>query len=146
MSGVDRRFGGFTGQVLRVDLSTGRSAVEEPEPALYRRYGGGSGLAMYYLLRELRPGADPLGPENVMVFMTGAMSGTPLWGANRYVVATKSPLTGGLGRSEAGGWWGPELKAAGFDGIVLSGKASGPVYLHIRDGEVEVVPADTCGN
>ena len=141
MSGTNRGFGGFIGRVLRIDLTSGRSSVEEPAPELYRRYGGGSGLALYYLLRELPPGADPLGPSNVMVFMTGAMSGTPLWGANRYVVAAKSPLTMGLARSEAGGWWGPELKAAGFDGVVLSGRAPSPVYLLIRDGELEIVPA-----
>lgn len=142
MSESDKGFGGFIGRVLRVDLTEGKSTVEEPAAELYRRYGGGGGLAVYYLLQELPPGTDPMGPGNMMVFMTGAMNGTPLWGANRYVVASKSPLTMGLARSEAGGWWGPELKAAGFDGIILTGRASGPVYLMIRDGRVEIVAAE----
>ncbi|NPV09989.1 MAG: aldehyde ferredoxin oxidoreductase family protein [Anaerolineae bacterium] len=142
MPASEKPFGGFTGRVLRVDLGAGRTTVEEPDEILYRRYGGGAGLATYFLLRELPVGVDPLGPENVMVFMTGAMSGTPLWGANRFVVVAKSPLTLGFGRSEAGGWWGPELKAAGFDGIILTGRSPQPVYLWIHDGEAEIRPAD----
>ncbi len=141
MTSAERAFGGFTGRVLHVDLGSGATTVDEPAAEVYRRYGGGGGLALYYLLRELTPGVDPLGPGNIIVFMTGAMSGTPLWGANRYVVAAKSPLTMGLARSEAGGWWGPELKAAGFDGLVLKGRAPSPVYLMIRDGDIEVLPA-----
>jgi len=134
----DRQFAGFIGKILRVDLTSSAVSVEEPDEVTYRRYGGCGGLAAYYLLRELPVGANPLGPENMMVFMTGPLGGTPLWGANRFLVATKSPLTLGYGESEAGGWWGPELKAAGFDGIILKGKAASPVYLWIKDGRVEI--------
>ncbi|MGQ9554948.1 MAG: aldehyde ferredoxin oxidoreductase family protein [Anaerolineae bacterium] len=142
MAEVENRFGGFVGKVLRVDLTTGSISVEEPDEVTYRRYGGCGGLAAYYLLRELPVGVDPLGAENVMVFMTGAMNGTPLWGANRFLVATKSALTLSYGESEAGGWWGPELKAAGFDGIIIKGKAASPVYLWIKDGQAEIRAAD----
>ncbi len=81
---------------------------------------------------------DPLGPENILVFMTSAMNGTPLSGANRYTAAAKSPLTDGYGESEAGGYWGPELKNAGFDGVIVTGQASEPAYLWLHDGEAEI--------
>ncbi|MHB0876173.1 MAG: aldehyde ferredoxin oxidoreductase family protein [Anaerolineae bacterium] len=134
----EKPFGGYTGRILRIDLSSGSVAVEEPEALLYRRYGGCGGLAAYYLLREQPVGVDALSPQNIMAFMTGPISGTPLWGANRFLVATKNALTGGYGESEAGGWWGPELKAAGFDGIILKGRSASPVYLWIKDGNVEI--------
>lgn len=130
--------GGYTGRVLRIDLTTGEVSVEEPDAVTYRRYGGCGGLGAYYLLCELPAGVDALSPDNVMAFMTGPLSGAPLWGGNRFAVTTKNALTGGFGRSEAGGWWGPELKAAGFDGIILKGRARRPSYLWIRDGDVEL--------
>lgn len=129
---------GRTGRVLRVELTEGRIRVEEPYEKIYRDYLGGTGLALYYLLTEMRAGVDPLGPENLLVFTTSVLSGTPGPGLSRYTVAAKSPLTGGLGKSEAGGWWGPELKFAGFDAIVVSGQARQPVYLYIKDGEASL--------
>ena len=129
---------GFNGKVLRVDLTSGRTWSEEIPTSVYRQYLGGSALATYFLLRELRPGVDPLGPENVLVVMTSVINGTPISGANRYTMAAKSPLTGGFGEAEAGGWFGPELKAAGFDGIVVTGQSARPVYLYVHDGEAEV--------
>jgi aldehyde:ferredoxin oxidoreductase len=138
MSESGREMGGFTGRILRVDLSGGNISVEEPAEAVYRHYGGCGGLAAYYLLKELPAGADPLGPENIIVLMTGCMSGTPLWGANRLLVATKNALTLGYAESEAGGWWGPELKAAGFDGVIIKGRAEKPSYLWIEDGRAEI--------
>jgi aldehyde:ferredoxin oxidoreductase len=126
-----------TAKILHVDLNTQTTRVEEiPEPILRRHLGGG-GLAAYLLLRDMPPGVDPLGPDNVLVFTTSIINGLSLSGTNRYTAAAKSPLTGGYGESEAGGWWAPELRAAGFDGIAVRGRAETPVYLWIKDGQVE---------
>ena len=126
-----------TAKILHVDLSARTTRVEEiPEPVL-RRYLGGGGLAAYLLLRDMPPGVDPLGPDNVLVFTTSIINGLSLSGTNRYTAAAKSPLTGGYGESEAGGWWAPELRAAGYDGISVRGRAESPVYLWIKDGQVE---------
>ncbi len=133
---------GYTGRILRVNLSTGDISVEEPDARFYRTYMGGWGLIAHYLLRELAPGADPLGPDNLLIFAAGALTGTPLAGSGRSVVGAKSPLTGGFGGAEAGGWWGAELKAAGFDAIIVQGAAERPVYLWIKDGAAEIRPAD----
>ncbi len=129
---------GFQGKVLVVDLTTGTIDIETPDETIYRRYVGGAALAAYYLLRELKPGVDPLGPENVLVFAGSVINGTPAAGSTRYTVAAKSPLTGGYGEAEAGGWWAPEFKAAGFDAIVCKGRAPRPVYLWIKDGQAEL--------
>lgn len=129
---------GCTGRILRVDLSKGKVSVEEPGEAVYRSSLGGSALALNYLLRELKPGADPLGPDNLLVFAASVLTGTPGPGLSRYTVAARSPLTGGFGEAEAGGWWGPELKFAGFDGVVVSGRAERPVYLFVNDGEASL--------
>ncbi|MFH1570916.1 MAG: aldehyde ferredoxin oxidoreductase family protein, partial [Gemmatimonadota bacterium] len=129
---------GYNGKILRVNLTSGAVATEEPGPALYRRYLGGGGLGCYYLLREVPAGADPLGPDNKLIFMTSVLNGTPLSGCNRYSAVAKSPLTGGFGEAEAGGFWGPELKAAGFDGIIVEGEAAAPVYLYVHDGQAEI--------
>ncbi|MCL5107551.1 MAG: aldehyde ferredoxin oxidoreductase family protein [Chloroflexi bacterium] len=129
---------GYHGKVLRVDLTTGKIDVETPDAQFFRRYLGGSALASYYLLRELEPGVDPLGPDNVLVFAGGVITGTAVAGSSRYTVAAKSPLTGGFGEAEAGGWWGPEFKMAGFDAIVVKGRAPKPVYLWVKDGQAEL--------
>lgn len=112
--------------------------MEEPGDAAYRRYLGGSALALHYLLSDLKPGADPLGPENLLVFASSVLAGTPGPGLSRFTVAAKSPLTGGLGEAEAGGWWAPELKFAGFDAVVVGGRAEEPVYLYLHDGDVSI--------
>ena len=126
-----------TAKILHVDLTTRTTRVEEiPEPVLRRHLGGG-GLAAYLLLRDMPPGVDPLGPDNMLVFTTSIINGLSLSGTNRYTAAAKSPLTGGYGESEAGGWWAPELRAAGYDGITVRGRAESPVYLWIKDGQVE---------
>jgi aldehyde:ferredoxin oxidoreductase len=83
------------------------------------------------------PAVDPLGPENRLVFTTSIINGLSLSGTNRYTAAAKSPLTGGYGESEAGGWWAPELRAAGYDGVMVQGRAAAPTYLWIKDGQVE---------
>ncbi|HEV8616716.1 MAG TPA: aldehyde ferredoxin oxidoreductase family protein [Methylomirabilota bacterium] len=128
---------GVTGKLLHIDLTTRQSRTEEiPEPIL-RKYLGGGSLAAHILLRDMPAGVDPLGPDNVLVFMTSVINGLSLSGSNRYTAAAKSPLTGAFGESEAGGWWGPELRAAGWDGVVIRGQASSPVYVWIKDDKVE---------
>ena len=128
----------YHGKILHVDLSDSRQWVEEPGEDIYRKYLGGSALGAHLLLRDLKPGIDPLGPENILIFMTSVINGLPLSGANRYSVLAKSPLTDGFGEAEAGGYWGPELKRAGFDGIVVHGQAQNPVYLYVHDSQCEI--------
>jgi aldehyde:ferredoxin oxidoreductase len=132
---------GFTGKILRVDLTQRTSHVEELEETLLRRYLGGGLLGAYYLLKETPTGLDPYDPASPLMFMTSAMNGTPLSGANRYSAIAKSPLTGGFGETEAGGFWGPSLKNAGFDGVIIIGRAERPVYLLLYDGGCEFYDA-----
>ena len=130
--------GAFTGKYLRVDLTQGTTAVEQFSELDYRMFMGGPAMAAAILMRELKPGVDPLGPDNILVFCTSPLNGIPLSGTNRFTAAAKSPLTDGYGEGEAGGWWGPELKFAGFDGIIVTGQSPKPVYLWICDGKVEL--------
>jgi aldehyde:ferredoxin oxidoreductase len=129
---------GYRGKILRVDLTNRKISVEEPNETFYRRYMGGRSLALYYLLNEMEPGVDPLGPDNLLIFAPSVITGAPVQGVSRFSVACKSPLTGTYGEAEAGGDWGPWLKFAGFDAVVIKGKAEKPVYLWIHDGEVEI--------
>lgn len=129
---------GYNGKILHVDLSEGLLTVEEPGEAFYRKYMGGSALAMYYLLKELPPGADPLGPENVLVMALSVLTGTAISGQSRMTAAAKSPLTGGIGDSQGGGFFPAEMKFAGFDAVVFKGKSEKPVYLWIHDGKYEL--------
>ncbi len=129
---------GYHGKILHVDLTTGKLEVEEPDETFYRKYMGGSAMGAYYLLKHTPPGADPLGPENTLSLMVGVVTGAPFSGQSRVAATAKSPLTGLVGDSQAGGFWPAELKAAGFDGVVLHGKAEQPVYLWVHDGEAEL--------
>jgi len=128
----------FTGKILRVNLSKEKISSENLEESFYRRYFGGRGLIAYYLLRELNPRIDPLDPENKLIFACGPVTGTPVSGSGRNSVGAKSPLTGAYGEAEAGGFWGAELKQAGFDAIIVEGKTTEPVYLWIHDQKVEL--------
>jgi aldehyde:ferredoxin oxidoreductase len=129
---------GYAGKILHVDLTTGSLSIEEPSEDLYRTYMGGSALGLYYLLKNTPPGADPYGPENTLAFMLAGITGAPIAGQSRATVVAKSPLTGGVGDSQAGGFWPAELKFAGFDGIVINGISPKPVYLWIHQGEAEL--------
>ncbi len=129
---------GYNGKILRVDLTNRKTTVDDPPESVYRRYMGGSALSLYFLLREQKPGVDPLGPENRLIFMSSVLSGAPMPGLTRYTVAARSPLTGVFGEAEAGGFWGPELKFAGYDGVIIEGRSPEPVYLWIKDGQVEI--------
>ncbi len=129
---------GYAGKILRVDLTTGALDVEQPSEELYRTYLGGSALGLYYLLKNTPAGADPYGPENTLSFMLAGPTGAPVAGQSRCTVVAKSPITGGAGDSQAGGFWPAELKFAGFDGIVVRGISPKPVYLWINKGEAEL--------
>jgi aldehyde:ferredoxin oxidoreductase len=99
---------------------------------------GGAGFVTYFLWKELKKGVDALGPDNIMVFALGPVSGLQLPGAARHCVGAKSPLTGGLAKSEAGGFWAAQLKRAGYDAVIIKGRAEKPVYLWIQDGEAVI--------
>jgi aldehyde:ferredoxin oxidoreductase len=129
---------GSNGAILRIDLTAGISTVETFDEAFYRQYPGGKALAAYHLLREMPAGADPLGPDNVLVLATGLLTGAPVSTATRFNAIARSPLTGAFGESEAGGYWGPELKMAGLDAVILTGRAPSPVWIWIRDGRAEI--------
>ncbi len=134
--------GGVNGKILHVDLTGGAIRVEQPGDEFYRLLVGGRAVVAYFLLRDLAPGTDALSPDNLLIFAPGIMQGTNLPGAGRHGVGGKSPLTGAIASSEAGGWWGHEFKRAGFDALVIRGRAPRPVYLWIKDGAVEIRPAE----
>lgn len=129
---------GYAGKILHVDLSAGTLEIEEPPEELYRTYLGGSALGLYYLLKNTPAGADAYGPENTLSFMLSGPTGAPVAGQSRCTVVAKSPITGGAGDSQGGGFWPAELKFAGFDGIVVRGTSPKPVYLWINKGEAEL--------
>jgi aldehyde:ferredoxin oxidoreductase len=128
----------FVGQILRVNLTSGEISTEHLDPQWARQTLGGAGLATRYLIELTPPGIDPLGAENVLIFMTGALTGTPSASASRYSVVAKSPQTGYWGQSNSGGFFGPALKRSGFDGVIFEGVSPEPVYLSILDGKAEL--------
>lgn len=132
---------GYNGKILLVNLSKSEVLIQEPEEEFYRQYLGGQGIGLYYLLKNNKVNIDPLGPDNIMVFAPGLLTGTNAPSVPRYTVVARSPLTGALGKAEAGGWWGPELKRSGFDAVVIEGRAGHPVYIWIKDGEAEIKDA-----
>ena len=130
--------GGYSGKILRVNLSENTLSTENIDDAFCRKYIGGSGFIAYFLLKELKKGIDPLGPENKLIFALGPVTGTAMIGSGRNSVGAKSPLSGGIALSEVGEFWGAELKRAGYDAILIEGKASDPVYLWIKNGKAEL--------
>ncbi len=106
-----------------------------------RKYIGGAGFIAYFLWKELKQGVDALGPDNKLIFALGPVTGLSLPGASRYCVGAKSPLTGGIAKAESGGFWMAELKRAGFDAIIIEGKAVKPAYLWINGGQAEIKDA-----
>ena len=109
---------GYNGKILHVDLTKGSLTVEEPKDAFYRKYLGGSAMGMHYILRDMPKGADALSPENVLTLFTGVTTGAAISGQSRLNANAKSPISGGIGDSQSGGFFPAELKFAGFDGIV----------------------------
>jgi len=129
---------GWVGQILRINLSDGTVKKEALDPVEAKNYMGARGLGTRLWLKECDPKLEPLSEDNNLIFMTGALTGTMATNAGRYNVVCKAPLTGAMAASNAGGYWGPELKYAGYDGIIFEGKAEKPVYLLINDDQVEL--------
>ena len=129
---------GYHGKILRIDLSSEMITVEKPSEQFYRKYMGGSALNLYYLLKEMPGGVDSLAPQNILAFSVGVTTGVPISGQSRMTVTAKSPLTGAIGDSQCGGYWPAEFKFAGFDAVIVKGRASSPVYLWIDDGKAEL--------
>jgi len=129
---------GWKGQILRVDLAAGTIKKEAIDKKDANDYVGGRGLGSKYLVDEVNPTCDPLSPENKLIFMTGPLTGTAAASGGRYEVVAKAPLTGSIGAANSGGYFGPELKYAGYDGIIFEKAAKKPVYLYINDDVVEI--------
>jgi aldehyde:ferredoxin oxidoreductase len=129
---------GYNGKILHVDLTAGKLEVEEPGEAFFRRYMGGSALGMHYALKLIPRGAEPLGPDNVLILSLGVTTGAAISGQSRVTATAKSPLSGAIGDAQAGGFWPAEAKGAGFDAYVIKGQSEKPVYLWVQDGQAEL--------
>jgi aldehyde:ferredoxin oxidoreductase len=129
---------GYHGKILHVDLTHATINIETPPDSFYRKYMGGSAMGMYYILKEMPRGVDALSPENILTIMTSVTTGAAVSGQSRVNVNAKSPISGGIGDSQGGGFFPAELKFAGVDGIVIKGKSHKPVYLWIKDGVAEL--------
>jgi len=132
---------GYMGRILWVDLAGGEIREECIPDDVYERCLSGTGLAVHLLYNRIPAGADPLGPDNVLAFMSGILTGTGSLFSGRWMVAGKSPLTGGWGEANCGGNFSPAIKRCGYDGIFLSGISSSPVYLHVRHDGAELCDA-----
>ena len=133
---------GWTGQILRVDLGNAKVSKEDLDPKAAQGFMGGRGLGIKYLYDEINPRVDALSPKNKLIMATGPLTGTAAPSANRYMVVTKSPLTGAIANSSSGGFFAAELKYAGYDLIIFEGKAKKPVYLWIENDSVEIRSAE----
>ena len=133
--------GGYIGKILRVNLSTGKIGEEPIDEETAKKFIGARGYAAKIIYDEVNPKADPLGPENKLIFATGPLTLTPSPTSGRYDVVTKSPLNNVIAGSNSGGFWGPELKKAGYDILIVEGKSEKPVYLWITEDNVEIKDA-----
>lgn len=133
---------GWHGKILRIDLTTGKISTEEIDPKIARDYIGGRGWAIRYLYDEVDPQVDPLSPQNKLIFATGPLTATTAPTGNRYMVVTKSPLTGALAHSNSGGDFPTWMKRTGFDMFIFEGAAEKPVYLWVNEEQVELRPAE----
>jgi aldehyde:ferredoxin oxidoreductase len=129
---------GYMGKILFVNLTTGTINEEKPEENLYRDFIGGYGIGARVLYSCQKGGIDPLGPDNMLGFLTGPLTGTQATFAARYTIVAKSPLTGGWGDSNSGGHFGPQVKFAGYDAVFFTGRAERPVYLFLDNGKAEI--------
>ena len=133
--------GGYAGKIGFVDLTTGEIKTEKLDEKLARDYIGGQGIGVRILFEHQKKGIDPLGPESYLGFTTGPLTGTKVPTGGRYMAVCKSPLTGGWGDANSGGYFGAELKAAGWDAVFVTGAASSPKYIAIADGRLEIKDA-----
>ena len=129
---------GYVGKILRVNLKEGTIKTEPLNTKSADEYVGARGLGTKYYCDECDPTCDPLGPGNNLVMMTGPLTGTMATSSGRYNAVAKAPLTGTIGAANSGGHWGPELKYAGYDGIIFEDISEKPVYLYINDDVVEL--------
>lgn len=129
---------GWTGKILRVNLTDGTTKTEPLNMDWADKYLGQRGLASKYLVEEIDPKTDPLGPENKLIMATGPLTGTCASTGGRYSVITKGPLTGAIACSNSGGYFGAELKFAGWDMVIIEGASPKPVYLTIFDDDVQI--------
>ena len=128
----------WTGKLLRVNLTEDTHSIEEIPESWLRDYIGGRGLAARYLYEEMDPSVDALSPENVLIFAPGPLTGTPVSASSRYMVVTKGALTGAITTSNSGGFWAPELRFAGYDLLIIEGRAEKPSYIFVYDDHVEI--------
>ena len=131
----------YMGTIIRVDLAAGTVKKEPLNMKNAEEYVGARGLGTKYFCDEVDPKVDPLGPDNKLIFMTGPLTGTAASCSGRYEVVAKAPLTGTIGAANSGGHFGPELKYAGYDGIIFEKQSEKPVYLYIEDRRVELKDA-----
>ena len=131
----------LTATVYYVDLTRGSIETKIIPEEVYRKYPGGSALAAYLLLQAMPAGADPLGPDNVLVRAVSALPGLAISGQSRMTACARSPLTGAIGDSQCGGFFPAEMRTAGADAFVFTGQAKEPVYLWLNDGKAELRPA-----
>ncbi len=129
---------GLNGQILRVDLSQEKLEPVQIDEQIFRHYGGGSGLGLYYLLKNMPARLDALAPEAIITFMLSPITGAPISGQSRMSINAKSPASGAIGDSQVGGFFPAQLKFAGFDGLIVSGKAAKPCYLYLHEGKAEL--------
>ena len=133
---------GWQGKVLRVDLAAKSCTIEELNSVWARQFIGGRGLASRYLVDEVAPEVDPLSEANKLIMATGPLTGTNASTGGRYMVITKSPLTGAIACSNSGGYIGAEIKFCGYDFLIFEGRAKTPVYLWLNNDKVEIRPAE----
>jgi len=133
---------GYSGKILVADLSTREISILPVDERIASKFIGGSGYASRLLYDLIDPKADPLGPDNMLLFMTGPLTGTLAPSTGRHVVCGKSPITNLWGESHSGGHFGERIRAAGFDGILIKGASETPVFLQVENGTAELLPAD----
>ena len=133
---------GYTGRIAWIDLTHGTVSVQELEEALAKKYLGGKGLGAYLLLSHLKSHTDPYDPENILIFITGPLTGTSFPAVSRSAVVTKSPMTGTFLDSYSGGFFGPHMKFTGYDGFVIQGKAEKPCYILVEKDKISIKGAD----
>lgn len=130
--------GGYKNRILRIDLSKRTFSEESLSDSLIRNYIGGRGFGSKLVYDDVKPGADPLGADNEIVFVAGPLAGTNAQSFARWKIFFKSPLTGGIFKSSGGGFFAAELKFSGFDAVAIKGKSEKPVYLWVHDGKYEL--------
>lgn len=137
-----QRLYGYNGRIIRIDLSKKKIVTEEVPREWLKKYLGGRGIAARYYYKEIDPSVQPFSPENKLIIMTGPLTGTSVWGSSKAHIVTKSPLTNIYTVSNAGGDFGANIKRAGYDGLIIEGRADKPSYISIIDGDVKIGNAE----